>query len=62
MVVPMSGIAWLPIIRLRNYVACVRQKLLGEFRIEEQQARKTQKYDAAKHLADDMDKSAKASI
>jgi len=62
MVVPMSVIAWWPIIRLRNYVACVRRQQLKEFRIEEQQARQTQKYDTAKHIAEDMEKLTKASI
>jgi hypothetical protein len=62
MIVPMSVIAWWPIIRLRNYVASVRQKDLRLFRIEEQQARQTQKYDTAKHIAEDMEKLTKASI
>jgi hypothetical protein len=62
MIIPMSVIAWWPIVRLRNYVAFVRQKQLRVFRIEEQQARQTQKYDTAKHIADDMEKLTKASI
>jgi hypothetical protein len=62
MVIPMSVIAWWPIIRLRNYVASVRQQQLRMFRVEEQQARQTQKYDAAKHIAEDMEKLTKASI
>jgi hypothetical protein len=62
MIVPMSVIAWWPIVRLRNYVASVRQKQLRAFRIEEQQARQTQKYDTAKHIAEDMEKLTKASI
>jgi hypothetical protein len=62
MVVPMAVIAWWPIIRLRNYVSGVRRKKLQEFRIEEQQARQTKQYDAAKHTADDMERLAKSSI
>jgi hypothetical protein len=62
MIIPMSVIAWWPVVRLRNYVASVRQKQLRVFRIEEQQARQTQKYDTAKHIAEDMEKLTKASI
>jgi hypothetical protein len=62
MVVPMAVIAWWPIVRMRNYVSAVRRKQLQEFRIEEQQARQTQQYDKAKHIADDMEKLIKSSI
>jgi hypothetical protein len=62
MVVPPSVIAWWPIIRLRNYVASKRLKQLRAFRIEEQEARKTEKYDTAKHIAEDMEKLTKSSI
>jgi hypothetical protein len=62
MIVPMSVIAWWPIIRLRNYVSRVRQQQLRMFRIEERRARQTEKYDTAKHIAEDMEKLNKASI
>jgi len=62
MVVPLSVIAWWPLIRLRNYVSCVRQEQLRSFRLEEQKARQTQKYDVAGHIASDMDKLTKSSI
>jgi hypothetical protein len=62
MIFPMAVIAWWPIVRLRNYIAAVRQKQLRVFRIEEQQARQTQKFDTAKHIAEDMEKLTKASI
>ncbi len=62
MVVPVAAIAWWPVFRLRNYVSAARETKLREFRIEERQARQSQKYDMAKHLAEDMDKLTKASI
>lgn len=62
MVVPMGVIAWWPIVRMRNYVSAVRRNKLQEFRIEEQKARQTKRYDAAQHTADDMEKLAKSSI
>jgi hypothetical protein len=62
MVIPVFVIAWMPVVRLRNYVACMREEKIKELRVSEMAARQTLQYDQAKHLSDDMQKLSEASI